>query len=260
MKNVIFYFSGTGNNLYVARRIAEGLGDAKVYPLKAFTEYEDVLQTFDRIIFCIPSYHSHIPNYVQRIIQMMNFTPKQKIYSVIVCGGNRGHAVEDLRNAISKSAGQVCGEYMIMLPGSYILSYNGFPNFVVNVENFLAKIKIKKIVKEILHDTSGMLKKPGLFYRADDEARLKKAIDQYAVIGMNYTVSKECVGCGTCTRVCPVNNITMIDGKPEFGHDCQQCMACIQWCPMHAIDYDNKASTRKRYHHPEIGVKDMQVY
>ena len=36
MKTVIFYFSGTGNNLYVAKKIAERLGNTQVYPLKKF--------------------------------------------------------------------------------------------------------------------------------------------------------------------------------------------------------------------------------
>lgn len=257
MKNAVIYFSGTGNNLYVARKIAEGLGDTTVYPFKAFSEYENVLKTFDRIIFCVPTYHSHIPNYVQKMIERMAFVAEQKVYSVIVCGGNRGHAVEDLRTAVSDAGGHVCGEYMIVLPGSYILSYGGLPNILVFLENLFAKSRINKIVKEITHDTSSILKKTGLFYRASDEPRLQEAMAEYATIGENYTVSEQCVGCGACVRVCPVNNISMVDGKPDFGHDCQQCMACIQWCPNRAIDYENKASERKRYHHPEIRISDI---
>ena len=258
MKNVVFYFSGTGNNLYVARKIAEGLGDTKVYPLKAFSEYEKELEKFRRIIFCVPSYYSHIPNYVQKMIERMEFKPEQKVYSIIVCGGNRGHAIEDLREVVCKSGGRVYGEYMVVLPGSYILSYGGFPDILVSMENFFSKIKINKIVKEIANDKSRMLKKPGLFYRESDEPRLRKAIDEYAAIGENYMVSDQCVGCGACVRVCPVNNIVMVDGKPDFGHECQQCMACIQWCSCKAIDYENKAFKRKRYHHPEINRTDMQ--
>ena len=258
MKTAIFYFSGTGNNLYVARKIAEGLGNTKVYPLKEILKEEVEVQIFDRIIFCVPSYYSHIPNFVQKIIAKIRFASTQKIYSVVVCGGNRGHAIEDLRDVILKSNGCVYGEYMVMLPGSYILSYGGFPRIVVQVERYFADIKIKRIVKEIIHNNTRIIKKTGLFYRESNEPRLKKAMDEFATIGMNYTVSNECVGCGTCVTVCPVNNITMSDRKPTFGQECQQCMACIQWCPVRAIDYEGKAFARKRYHHPEVTVKDMQ--
>jgi Pyruvate/2-oxoacid:ferredoxin oxidoreductase delta subunit len=30
-------------------------------------------------------------------------------------------------------------------------------------------------------------------------------------------------------------NIKIADGKPLFLHKCEQCMACIQWCPKSAI-------------------------
>ena len=260
MKNVVIYFSGTGNNLFVARKLADGLGDTKIYPFQAFSEYQNELKNYDRIIFCVPSYHSHIPNYVKKMIGMMNFTSKQKIYSVVACGGNRGRAIEDLREEVIKSGGQVFGEYMIMLPGSYILGYSGFPKVLVAIEVLLSKIKISRIVKEIKYDKRRMMKRPGMFYKVADESRLQEAISEYASIGVAYTVSDECVGCGICESVCPVKNISMKDGKPTFGQDCQQCMACIQWCPKRAIDYEGKVSNRRRYHHPEVRVRDIIDY
>lgn len=57
-----------------------------------------------------------------------------------------------------------------------ILSYGGFPDILVFMENFFSKIKISKIVKEIANDKSQMLKKPGLFYRESDEPRLRNAM------------------------------------------------------------------------------------
>lgn len=162
-------------------------------------------------------------------------------------------------SAVSVSGGQVCGEYMVVLPGSYILSYGGFPKLVVNVENFFANRKINKIVKDVLHSRSPIMKKTGLFYKESEEPRLLKAIEAYGIIGSNYSVSEGCVGCGTCVKVCPVNNISIVDGKPIFEQNCQQCMACIQWCPTRAIDYEKKASKRRRYHHPQITVKDMML-
>lgn len=66
-----------------------------------------------------------------------------------------------------------------------------------------------------------------------------------------------CIGCGTCEKVCPAKNIHMAEKKPTFGEGCQQCMACIQWCPKQAIDYKHQVKDRKHYHHPKISLKDM---
>ena len=49
----------------------------------------------------------------------------------------------------------------------------------------------------------------------------------------------------------------MIDDKPTWNHHCEQCLACIQWCPEEAIQYGKKTPQYERYHHPEIQLKDM---
>lgn len=121
----------------------------------------------------------------------------------------------------------------------------------------IAERKIKVIAKKIKKDTAKCLTNKGLFYREKDENRLQKAINNYSNIGNHYTVSKDCIGCGLCEKVCPVKNITIHEQKPVFGDNCQQCMACIQWCPKRAIDYKDIAGKRKLYHHRDVAIKDI---
>jgi len=68
---------------------------------------------------------------------------------------------------------------------------------------------------------------------------------------------KKCDGYGICSRICPVDNIKMVDGKPAWQHHCERCMACLQWCPMEAIQFDKVSIGRKRYHHPDVKLSDM---
>jgi ferredoxin len=76
----------------------------------------------------------------------------------------------------------------------------------------------------------------------------------------NYTVSDDCVKCGICEKVCPVGNIGLNDsGRPYFKHHCEQCVACIQFCPKKAINYKDKTQNRKRYTHPEIKYTDLEA-
>jgi ferredoxin len=72
-----------------------------------------------------------------------------------------------------------------------------------------------------------------------------------------FNVSEACNGCATCGKVCPVGNIKMQDGKPTFLHHCEQCMACVQWCPKQAINFKDKTQNRGRYHHPDVTLGDM---
>jgi MinD superfamily P-loop ATPase len=67
---------------------------------------------------------------------------------------------------------------------------------------------------------------------------------------------KKCDGYGICSRICPVDNIKMVDGAPSWQH-CERCMACLQWCPKEAIEFDENSIGRKRYHHPDVVISDM---
>ncbi|HJO95739.1 MAG TPA: 4Fe-4S binding protein [Victivallales bacterium] len=45
-----------------------------------------------------------------------------------------------------------------------------------------------------------------------------------------------CTGCESCISVCPVEAITMKDGKAVVDSDeCIECGACIDECPVDAI-------------------------
>lgn len=46
----------------------------------------------------------------------------------------------------------------------------------------------------------------------------------------------ECTGCENCVSVCPVEAISMVDGKAVIDQDkCTQCGVCIGECPVEAI-------------------------
>ncbi len=72
-----------------------------------------------------------------------------------------------------------------------------------------------------------------------------------------FWVDEKCNGCAICEKACPVSNIVMAAEKPTWLHQCEQCLACIQWCPKEAIQYGKKTPNYERYHHPEITLKDI---
>ena len=66
-----------------------------------------------------------------------------------------------------------------------------------------------------------------------------------------------CTGCGTCAGICPVDNIEMVDGRPVWQHRCEQCFACLQWCPEQALQFGAKTTGATRYHHPDVTPAEM---
>ena len=50
-----------------------------------------------------------------------------------------------------------------------------------------------------------------------------------------YTISDDCVSCGTCAPECPVNAISEGDGKYVIDADaCVECGTCAEVCPVGA--------------------------
>jgi ferredoxin len=56
------------------------------------------------------------------------------------------------------------------------------------------------------------------------------------VLIMAYVIGDACVACGACASGCPVDAISMGDGKFEIDPDkCISCGSCAGGCPVSAI-------------------------
>ena len=72
-----------------------------------------------------------------------------------------------------------------------------------------------------------------------------------------FYADENCNTCGICEKICPVDNIRLVDVRPQWQHKCQQCLSCINLCPENSIQYGKKTIGIERYCHPEITVKDL---
>jgi ferredoxin len=72
----------------------------------------------------------------------------------------------------------------------------------------------------------------------------------------SFRTDANCTGCGICYQVCPVDNITIIDKKPEWLHHCENCRACFNSCPQKAIQ-GGLVSNNFYYRHPETKASEI---
>ena len=55
---------------------------------------------------------------------------------------------------------------------------------------------------------------------------------------MTFKIAENCIGCGTCVEICPLDTIRLNDeGKAfiAYGDDCMTCFKCERLCPAGAI-------------------------
>lgn len=81
----------------------------------------------------------------------------------------------------------------------------------------------------------------------------KNSILYFSGTGNTYDVSRKLAKeCGMCVKICPVKNIHIENNQVNWLGGCEQCMACIQYCPKEAIQYANKTAKRTRYRNPNV--------
>ncbi|SHO52458.1 EFR1 family ferrodoxin [Anaerocolumna xylanovorans] len=259
-RNIIFVFSGTGNSLWVAKEIAKELQNCEIVSMGCNSEYL-LSGEYCRVGFVYPVYGGGLPLKVREFVSRLDFSKSKNLYTFAVstCGklSRGGNSTRHL-SRILKTKGTAL---------NYGAKLDVFANYVVLYE-------MESAAKEIVYQSAKNLQ-PII-------KMIKDKIDKKANIAINpvqhlsnialshflpdflpnmdkkFNVSDDCVKCGICMKVCPVNNIDFEEGgKPLFRHHCEQCVACIQNCPTKAINYKNKTQKRRRYVHPDISWKDL---
>ncbi len=248
-KNIIFYFSGTGNSLKVAKDIAAAIEDCE---LISMGKSHKLSGTYERIGFVYPVYGGGMPSAVERFVKELDLSANNNSYIFAVCTSGSGSAdgLTNISKIISGKVGKL----------SYGESVRCFSNYVgLYAMGSDADNKAKaqtQATRQVIKDIQILAVKTP-FKNSLLALIHGSVIKSLAKKDKGFNVSEACNGCATCSKVCPVENIKMQDGKPMFLHHCEQCMACIQWCPKQAINYKNKTQDRGRYHHPNITLEEM---
>ncbi len=255
----IYYFSGTGNSLVVARDIAEKLG-GKPTSISAVMDQESIKIDADALGIVSPAYYMRMPRIVEGFIGKLTDLQSKYIFAIVTVGGIAGGILDRLSEAISLRGGSLAAGFVVRMPANYIHDANAPPLFLQKSMFRKWEKKADKIADYVVNGRSGRMEKFNplmtlLFSRSIDKAFLRGELDPD--IDKNFWVDDKCNGCAICSKVCPVSNIEMVDDRPLWQHHCEKCLACIQWCPKEAIQFTDATLPRKRYHHPGVKLSDM---
>ena len=255
MKNRIYFFTGTGNSLKVAKDIEKALPNCELLAIYKDTLLE-IPSGYERIGFVFPNYAGGPPSMVANFVREMKFSDLSDtyIFCVATYAGNNGAVISQMGNLLQQRCLQLnYGAKIVSYPNA--LTAYPMPAEVNDILK-IAEINTKPVIDSIV--AKEHIPIPSL--DASDKEKYNTFIAMIDNSNNNYNVNNDCISCGICQAVCPAKNITLEDGKPVFHQGCECCMACIQHCPQRAINYDNKTQDRGRYTHPDIGHKVISQY
>lgn len=71
----------------------------------------------------------------------------------------------------------------------------------------------------------------------------------------SFLVDERCNLCGICAKVCPAGNVTVKE-KVYFGAHCENCEACLHWCPENALHLKEEKSNA-RWQNPSVKLREI---
>ncbi len=252
----IFYYTGTGNSLWVARQVAGELAGADLRSISARTDLHPSIES-GTLGLVFPVYIWGVPAPVIRFVDTLTGREPEYTFAIAVNAGQVSNTLVQLKTILAKNSVALSAGFEIRMPSNYIPWGGPGPREEQSRRFELARLKIARIARSIKGRESLPVEKGPLWQRLLFSVMYKMSFSHVPTMDRNFRVDDTCTACGICVRVCPAQNVTLQEGRPLWHHQCEQCFACLQWCPAEAIQYGRKTPGYERYHHPEILLEDV---
>lgn len=244
---MIVYFSGTGNSKYCAQMLADKLEE------ELFDSFNSIKNGISAELisstpwaFVTPTYCWQLPHIFEDFIRMARFEGCKEAYFVMTCGSDIGNAGEKIQKLCQEVGLEFQGVLPVVMPENYIAMFEVPQPDIAKRIVLVAKRSLLKAVRKIRNGERFPEPKVHLLDKFKS-GPLNPFFYKVFVKAKPFYATETCVGCGKCANVCVLSNISIKDGKPEWGDACTHCMACICGCPTEAIEYGKKSLGKPRY-------------
>lgn len=246
---MILYFTGTGNSRYIALQLSKQIHD-EVKSINEYFKYQkqSVFYSDKPYVFVLPTYAWRMPRIVMEWIQRASFSGNRKVYVILTCGESVGQADKFARIFFNRKTNLYFqGLQYIVMPENYIVLFHApKPKESKEIVN-QAMPKIKYLAKYIQNEE----KFPAISYHFGSVVQssiVNFPFYHLIVSDKGFYATDKCISCQRCKQLCPLNNITIVHGKPKWNGHCTHCMACICGCPVEAIEYKKATKNKQRYY------------
>lgn len=245
----ILYYTATGNSLEVAKRIGGELYSIPQLLKENKLEFED-----EAIGIICPTYAWSIPEIVVEFLEKATLKTDY-LFGIITYGNEDFGVTNHFLKIANKNNLDVKYIKSILMVDTAVTLFD-LDKQVAKLEKKKTEENLQKIVENIqnrkVEINKGNFIKSGisdLTYKMQLEMQKKFTYKQ-------FKVEDHCTGCKTCTKVCPLGNITMENNRPKYGTNCIGCLSCTNNCPSNAIRVKFERS-KARYRNKNVSLKEI---
>lgn len=231
------YFSGTGNTRFCTEKFLTHFDSTQIFSIEDDYALHAVSESRD-IVFAYPVYYSNLPKIVRDFIEKNSDLWRGKnIFIISTMGLFSGDGSGVSARFFKKYGANITGGLHVKMPDCIgdVKALKKSPeenleiikNAVRKIDNAAENYKNKKPTREglnFLYHMAGLFGQRLYFYSKTKDYTCSLKID-----------TGVCIGCKKCEKLCPMNNIQVINGKAVSGNMCTLCYRCFSSCPPKAI-------------------------
>jgi formate hydrogenlyase subunit 6/NADH:ubiquinone oxidoreductase subunit I len=259
----IYYLSGTGNSLHVARELEKRLPETVLVPIISVLRDDRIVTTAETVGLVFPIHNLTTPIPVERFLQRVDMRPAKYVFAVAtrLCSDK---VFLNIDKILEKQGKSLDAYFSVEMPCTYI------PLFTLPSQGAIAKMEAE--LQKRLDEIQTIVASKQVNREKDDLLVFLLGHILYPMItafmfkvrfpdmARSFYADSRCTGCGLCEKVCLSERIRMKNDKPEWieSIDCVYCFACLHYCPVEAIQIrGRKTVTKGRYHHSEVKAADI---
>lgn len=280
MSTEIYYFSGTGNSLHVAKELQKRLPDTYLIPILSLVNSDTIITKGTTVGFVFPHYASSLPKIVRAFVDKLNVESAEYLFAIVTRGETETMAFLETDKILKGKGRRLDSFYAITMPSGSEPLIKGYANRItkeriLRLESEMLE-KLDSIQKTVLAREISRIRDTGYgtpppTYMAPFLPLLRLITPLLVPFGklvessFDFYHDEKCTGCGLCREVCLADRIQIEGGFPVWQDTirCYGCFACLNFCPLESIQIKSKfylksyTSQNGRYHHPDITAEEI---
>jgi ferredoxin/flavodoxin len=274
----LYYFSGTGNSLHVAREIQKRFPGARLLPIAGLLRKRNTAAASDMVGFVFPIHLTSLPYPVKDFITGLDLGAAEYIFAAATRAGTF-HLADIQLDRLLRKKGKALDAFFILNMarnspcGLVPKQFPGFKKMTAGWVEELAEDRLRMLEPEVedkleniratvqgrgkhrdRKSTPGSIgrKVISLLMAPMEKSSRRQSIPFYA--------DSDCTACGICEQVCPSGKIELAGNAPLWKPEapCYFCYACFNCCPEQAILVKDRYLEKKgRYLYPGITNADI---
>lgn len=227
MSTDLYYFSATGNTLYVARELQKRLPNSKLIPIVGLLSPRSIKTRSATIGIISPLHGMTLPIPVETFVRKLDPGSATYIFAVTTRGGTRSRGFSKMQRILERKKKRLDASFIIDMP-------NNDPKF--KIYQVPSNKELRELERRLLGKlnavSQAILNKEPQKVGKNDGATfpyirpISALLEMIVSVGMAFAkymgindyfyIDEKCRGCGTCEEVCLSGKIHLVEKSPEW--------------------------------------------